>query len=92
MPDRPIFPSFVSSSAPEGAASKASLAELIQRAIAETDEGFLRFHQLRAVPLGRQPVSRAIGLAQRAGNPKMRLTAALLQALQLAAAQEAREG
>lgn len=40
MPDRPIFPSSVSSSAPERAASTASLAELIQRAIAGTDEGF----------------------------------------------------
>jgi DNA-binding transcriptional LysR family regulator len=48
-------------------------------------ESFLRFHKLRAVPLGRPPVSRAIGLAQRAGNPKMRLTSALLQALQRAA-------
>jgi len=55
-----------------------------------SNESFLRFHELLAVPLGKPPVSRAIGLAQRAGNPKMRLTAALLQALQLAAAQDAR--
>ncbi len=52
--------------------------------------GFLRFHRLKAVPLGKPPVSRVIGLAERVGNPKRRLTAALLEALKAAAAAEAR--
>jgi DNA-binding transcriptional LysR family regulator len=47
---------------------------------------FVRFHRLKAVPLGHPPLSRTIGLAQRAGNPKQRLSAALLQALRKAAA------
>jgi DNA-binding transcriptional LysR family regulator len=48
--------------------------------------GFLRFHRLKAVPLGRPPVSRTIGLAERIGSPKRHLTAALLHALKHAAA------
>ncbi len=44
-------------------------------------DGFLRFHRLKAVPFGKPPVSRKIGLAQRVGNPKNRLTSALLTAL-----------
>ena len=41
MPDRPFIPSFVSSSEPEGADSAApEVAELLERAIAETSEGF----------------------------------------------------
>ncbi|GAP37982.1 LysR family transcriptional regulator [Piscinibacter sakaiensis] len=47
--------------------------------------GFLRFHRLRALPFGRPPMARAIGLAQRPGGPKRRLAAALLAALQQAA-------
>lgn len=48
--------------------------------------GFLRFHRLKAVPLGRPPVSRTIGLAERMGSPKRHLTAALFHALKHAAA------
>ena len=50
--------------------------------------GFLRLHRVKAVPFGRPPLTRAIGLAQRIGHPKQRLTAALLAALQQAAARE----
>ncbi len=52
-----------------------------------SNASFLRFHRLKAVPLGQPPLSRTIGLAQRVGNPRQRLTAALLQALRHAAAQ-----
>lgn len=48
--------------------------------------GFLRLHRLKAVPLGRPPVSRRIGLAERIGNPKARVTRALAEALVHAAA------
>lgn len=44
-------------------------------------EGFLRFHRLKAVPLGKPPLSRKIGIAERIGNPKARVTAALTRAL-----------
>jgi DNA-binding transcriptional LysR family regulator len=54
-----------------------------------SQKSFLRFHKLRAVALGRPPVARAIGLAQRVGNPKQRLTSALLDALRKAASQQA---
>jgi DNA-binding transcriptional LysR family regulator len=49
-------------------------------------DGFLRFHRLKAVPLGRPPMSRQIGLAERVGNPKARVTAALMKALMHASA------
>ena len=49
-----------------------------------SQSSFLRFHRLKAVPLGKPPLSRSIGLAERATNPKRRLTEALLQALRLA--------
>jgi len=48
-------------------------------------EGFLRFHRLKAVPFGKPPLKRRIGLAERAGNPKAELTAALMKALKAAA-------
>lgn len=48
-------------------------------------DGFLRFHRLKAVPLGRPPMSRKIGIAERVGNPKARVTAALTRALLQAA-------
>lgn len=51
---------------------------------------FLRLHRVKAVPLGRPPLSRTIGLAERVGNPKGRLTAALLDALNRAAARTAK--
>lgn len=47
--------------------------------------GFLRFHGLKAVPFGKPPLKRRIGLAQRPGNPKAELTAALMAALNVAA-------
>lgn len=48
-------------------------------------EGFLGFHKLKAVPFGRPPLHRRIGLAERAGNPKGTLTVALMKALKNAA-------
>lgn len=48
--------------------------------------GFLRFHRLKAVPFGKPPLHRRIGLAERIGHPKAAIAAALLQALQRAAA------
>ncbi|MBU1357296.1 MAG: LysR family transcriptional regulator [Gammaproteobacteria bacterium] len=48
--------------------------------------GFLRFHRLKAVALGRPAVSRTIGLAERSTHAKRRLTSALLAALRNAAA------
>ncbi len=47
--------------------------------------GFLRFHKLKAVPFGKPPLSRRIGLAQRASHPKQRVTRVLLEALVQAA-------
>jgi DNA-binding transcriptional LysR family regulator len=47
--------------------------------------GFLRFHRLKAVPFGKPPLHRRIGLAERVGNPKAAIAAALLQALRRAA-------
>lgn len=44
-------------------------------------QGFLRFHGLKAVPFGKPPLRRRIGLAQRPGHPKAELTAALMEAL-----------
>lgn len=49
-----------------------------------SNDGFLRFHRLKAVPLGRPPVARRIGLAERIGNPKSRITGALMDALKRA--------
>jgi DNA-binding transcriptional LysR family regulator len=49
---------------------------------------FLRFHRLKAVPLGRPPLHRRIGLAERVGNPKAALTAALMKALRRAAGRQ----
>jgi DNA-binding transcriptional LysR family regulator len=46
---------------------------------------FLRFHRLKAVPLGKPPVARRIGLAERIGNPKARIASALADALVQAA-------
>ena len=48
-------------------------------------EGFLRFHRLKAVPFGKPPLKRRIGLAERIGNPKAELTVALMKALKAAA-------
>lgn len=56
-----------------------------------SDESFLRFHRLKAVPFGRPPLSRRIGLAQRPGNPKSHVTAALLRALKGAASKNSRQ-
>jgi DNA-binding transcriptional LysR family regulator len=50
-----------------------------------SDENFLRFHRLRAVPFGRPPLSRRVGLARRPGSPKSDVIAALLGALKRAA-------
>lgn len=44
---------------------------------------FARFHRLRVIPFGLPPISRKIGLAERANNPKKRLTEVLLNALRL---------
>ena len=52
-----------------------------------SDENFLRFHRLRAVPFGKPPLSRRVGLAQRPGSSKSHVAAALLGALKRAAAQ-----
>jgi DNA-binding transcriptional LysR family regulator len=49
------------------------------------DDSFLRFHRLKAVPFGRPPLSRQIGLAQKPGSPKSNVAAALLGALKRAA-------
>ena len=48
-------------------------------------DGFLRFHRLKAVPFGKPPLERRIGLAQKPGNPKNHVAAALLAALKRAA-------
>lgn len=53
--------------------------------------GFLRFHQLKAVPLGKPPLVRRIGLAERVGNPKAAVTGALMKALRRAAGRQARQ-
>lgn len=53
--------------------------------------GFLRFHQLKAVPLGKPPLLRRIGLAERAGNPKAAVTGALMRALRRAAGRQVRQ-
>ena len=50
--------------------------------------GFLRLHRVKAVPFGRPPMKRTIGLAQRIGHPKQHLTTALLAALKQAAAKD----
>jgi DNA-binding transcriptional LysR family regulator len=50
-----------------------------------SDDSFLRFHRLKAVPFGRPPLSRQIGLAQKPGSPKSNVVAALLGALKRAA-------
>lgn len=50
---------------------------------------FLQFHRLKAVPLGKPPMSRKIGLAERIGNPKTKVTNALMKALVQAAAEGA---
>jgi DNA-binding transcriptional LysR family regulator len=52
-----------------------------------SDENFLRFHRLKAVPFGKPPLSRRVGLAQRPGSPKSNIAAALLGALKRAASQ-----
>lgn len=52
-------------------------------------DGFLRFNRLMAVPLGKPPLRRRIGLAERLGHPKEAFTAALMQALKQAAGAEA---
>jgi DNA-binding transcriptional LysR family regulator len=49
---------------------------------------FLRFHRLKAIPLGKPPLLRRIGLAERAGNPKAAITGALMSALRSAAGAE----
>jgi DNA-binding transcriptional LysR family regulator len=54
--------------------------------------GFLRFHRLKAVAFGKPPLHRRIGLAERVGNPKAAIAAALLQALQLAARRDGAAG
>ena len=46
---------------------------------------FLRFHRLRAVPLGKPPLKRKIGLAVRIGSPKARVSSAFFEALKKAA-------
>lgn len=53
--------------------------------------GFLRFHQLKAVPLWKPPLPRRIGLAERAGNPKAAVTGALMLALRRAAGRQTRQ-
>jgi DNA-binding transcriptional LysR family regulator len=50
-----------------------------------SDESFLRFHRLKAVPFGQPPLTRRIGLARMPGSPKSNLVAALLVALKRAA-------
>jgi DNA-binding transcriptional LysR family regulator len=50
-----------------------------------SDDSFLRFHRLKAVPFGRPPLSRQIGLAQKPGSPKSNVVSALLGALKRAA-------
>jgi DNA-binding transcriptional LysR family regulator len=46
-----------------------------------SNDEFARFHKLKVVAFGRPPISRRIGLAERASNPKKRLTEVLLNAL-----------
>jgi DNA-binding transcriptional LysR family regulator len=50
-----------------------------------SDESFLRFHRLKAVPFGQPPLTRRIGLARMPSSPKSNLVAALLVALKRAA-------
>lgn len=52
-------------------------------------KAFARFHRLKMVPFGRPPMSRRIGLAERASNPKKRLTEVLLAALRQGAKKQA---
>lgn len=52
-----------------------------------SDENFLRFHRLKAVPFGKPPLSRRVGLTQRPGSSKSHIAAALLGALKRAASQ-----
>jgi len=52
-------------------------------------DGFLRFYRLKGVALGKPPLRRRIGLAERLGHPKEAFTAALMKALKQAAAAQA---
>jgi DNA-binding transcriptional LysR family regulator len=55
-----------------------------------SNDSFLRFHRLKAVPLGKPAMSRKIGLATRIGSPKARVTSALMEALRRAAGETRR--